>query len=153
MFFGRSALTDDLVARLDSGDRFIAVIGASGSGKSSVVRAGILPVIRRGDIENSEQWFVTTMTPGAHPFESLESALLRVAVNQPPGLLDLLASGDRGILRGVRRATGDTNETVLLVIDQFEELFTLCDDNDQRQLFLDGLCAACLLYTSDAADE
>src|SRR5262249_29991476 len=82
-FFGRAALTEQLLARLGEGgesSRFLAVVGPSGSGKSSVVKAGLIPALRRGALANSERWFITDMLPGTHPFEELEAALLRVAI-------------------------------------------------------------------------
>ena len=144
-FFGRERLVDELVGRMNgdgSGSRLLAVVGPSGSGKSSVVRAGLLPALRRGAVPGSDEWFVTTMHPGARPFEQLETALLRVAVNPPASLLDQLSAGPRGILRGVQRALPDDETRLLLVIDQFEELFTLCDDAETRTRFLTGLEAA-----------
>ncbi|MGI9644105.1 MAG: protein kinase domain-containing protein, partial [Ilumatobacteraceae bacterium] len=142
-FHGRNRLVDELVAAMDtSDDRLLAVVGPSGSGKSSVVRAGLLPALRSGRVPGSAAWFTTTMTPGAHPFEALETALLRIAVNPPGSLLDQLQSGRRGILRGVRRVLPDDGTTLLLVIDQFEELFTNDVDPTQRDAFLDALVAA-----------
>ena len=144
-FFGRERLIDELVGKMNgdgSGSRLLAVVGPSGSGKSSVVRAGLLPALRRGAVPGSDEWFVTTMHPGAHPFEQLETALLRIAVNPPASLLDQLSAGPRGILRGVQRALPDDSTRLLLVIDQFEELFTLCEDDSVRSRFLAGLVAA-----------
>lgn len=86
-FFGREALTHELVARLGEEidyARFLAVVGPSGSGKSSVVRAGLIPALRYGALPGSENWFVVELFPGAYPFEELGAALLRVAVNPPP---------------------------------------------------------------------
>lgn len=142
VFHGRERLTQSVLDRLSDGDRLVALIGASGSGKSSVVRAGLLPELRQGAISNSDSWYITAMTPGVRPFESLEAALLRIAVNPPAGLLEVLSSGPRGIARAARRAVPTDDATVLLVIDQFEELFTLCEDETERRLFLDGLHTA-----------
>ena len=92
-FFGREALVGQLIARLaETGvnDRFLAVVGPSGSGKSSVVKAGLIPALRKGALPGSEEWFITEMVPGAHPLEELELALLRIAVQQPPSLLGQL---------------------------------------------------------------
>src|SRR5262245_16601911 len=72
-FFGREELVEQLVKRLAT-TRFLAVVGPSGSGKSSVVRAGLLPAIRRGDIPASESWRITDMFPGARPLDGLEAA-------------------------------------------------------------------------------
>jgi serine/threonine protein kinase len=89
-FFGRSALVEHLVTRLDVNweqGRFLLVVGPSGSGKSSVVCAGLLPALRHGAAVSSERWFITDMLPGTHPLEELEAALLRVAVTPTPGVL------------------------------------------------------------------
>jgi DNA-binding SARP family transcriptional activator/tRNA A-37 threonylcarbamoyl transferase component Bud32/DNA-binding beta-propeller fold protein YncE len=126
-FFGRDRLVDEIVGRL-AGDgvrsRCVVVIGPSGSGKSSVVRAGVVPALRGGAAPGSAEWFTTAMRPGADAYEALEAALLRVAVNPPASLLDQLRDGDRGILRGVRRCLPDDAARVTLVVDQLEELFT-----------------------------
>jgi energy-coupling factor transporter ATP-binding protein EcfA2 len=66
--------------------RFLAVVGPSGSGKSSAVKAGLIPSLRRGGLPNSDNWFIVEFTPGSHPFEELETVLLRVAVNPPENL-------------------------------------------------------------------
>ena len=151
-FFGRGAFVTVLLDDLgkngeDDGNqealkhgRFLAVVGPSGSGKSSVVKAGLLPALRRGRLPGSEKWFITEMTPGDHPLEELEAALLRVAVNPPASLLEQLREDERGILRAVKRVLpGDPQVELLLVIDQFEELFSLVDDPGVRQHFLDSL--------------
>ena len=159
-FFGREVLTQRLLARvaelssealptnstfeqeLPSG-RFLAVIGPSGSGKSSVVLAGLLPALRRGAIAGSEHWFITEMLPGANPLEEIEAALLRVAVNPPPSLLEQLCADERGLGRAIKRALpADERVELVLVIDQFEEVFTLVDQEAERAHLLRSLLAA-----------
>ncbi len=71
-FFGREILTDQLVARLKD-ERFLAVVGASGSGKSSVVRAGVVPALQNGDLPGSADWQIHLFTPTNHPLEALGS--------------------------------------------------------------------------------
>ncbi len=147
-FFGREALTQRLLERLSEEDaeaRFLAVVGPSGSGKSSVVRAGLIPALRRGGLPGSEQWFVVEMTPGTHPLEELEAALLRIAVNPPKSLLGQLREDERGLARAVKRTlpVGEDTELVL-VLDQFEEIFTLVEDEAVRAHLLDSLVAAVL---------
>jgi len=145
-FFGRAALTQRLLERMDETDlaaRFLAVVGPSGSGKSSVVRAGLVPALRRGGLPGSEDWFISELLPGAHPWEEIEAALLRVAVNPPPSLLEQLQADERGLARAVKRALPNDLETELvLVIDQFEELWTLTTDEAVRAHVLDSLHAA-----------
>ena len=145
-FFGRETLVQQLLARLGEGgelSRFLGVIGPSGSGKSSVVRAGLLPALRRGGLPGSENWFVVDMLPGKHPFEELEASLLRVAVNPPESLLAQLKDGDRGLLRAVHRILpADPAVELVLVIDQFEEMFTLVEDEAERALLLESIANA-----------
>ncbi len=148
-FHGRSRLVAELVEHLAiPGRNLLAVVGPSGSGKSSVVRAGLLPALRQGGVPGSQKWFTITMQPGDRPFEALETALLRVAVNPPASLLDQLRDGHRGILRSATRILPDDNGVVLLVIDQFEELFTNDVSDADRDLFLRGLAVAASESTS-----
>ncbi len=77
-FFGREALVTRLLDRLARAARsggLLAVVGPSGSGKSSVVRAGLVPALRAGALPGSEGWAIATMLPGARPFRELEAAL------------------------------------------------------------------------------
>jgi WD40 repeat protein/DNA-binding SARP family transcriptional activator len=150
-FFGRESLVRELLARLEhtadgsTNARFLAVVGPSGSGKSSVVKAGLIPALRHGALPNSEKWTFVTLSPGTHPFEELEAALLRVAVNPPESLLSQLCEDERGLLRAARRALpADPDAELVLVLDQFEELFALVDDEDVRAHLLDSLVAAVL---------
>jgi serine/threonine protein kinase/WD40 repeat protein/DNA-binding winged helix-turn-helix (wHTH) protein len=143
-FFGREGLVNQFIDRLSGTSlpaRCLVVVGPSGSGKSSVVRAGLLPALQAGAVPGSQHWFTTTMVPGATPFEALEAALLRVSVNPPDSLLTQLEDGKRGILRGIRRCLASDDDTVLLVVDQFEELFTNSTDAEAHR-FLDALAVA-----------
>lgn len=153
-FFGRETMIQELLSRLADSDvpdegagqglsRFLAIVGPSGSGKSSVVRAGLLPALRGGGVPGSENWFIVDMTPGTHPFEEVEAALLRIATNPPDSLLGQLREDARGLLRASKRILPQDGITeLLLVIDQFEELFTLVEDEKMRSEFLDSLVNA-----------
>jgi DNA-binding SARP family transcriptional activator/WD40 repeat protein len=142
VFFGRDEVLDELIERLartGADGRFVVAIGASGSGKSSVVRAGLLPKLRTGGLPGSEGWLLATMAPGADPFGELDAALRSVAMSDP---------GPRSpepdefeVLRILDAAVPPT-ETVLLVIDQLEELFTQLSDESERQQFVNGLTRA-----------
>jgi WD40 repeat protein/DNA-binding SARP family transcriptional activator len=143
-FFGREALTDHLVAELgETGDtsRFLAVVGPSGSGKSSVVRAGLLPALGAGALPGSADWFVAEMVPGPHPIEELEAALLRIGARPTSRLLERLESGSRGLLQAVDLVVPGATE-ILLVVDQFEEVFTLTEHETERDAFLELLRVA-----------
>jgi WD40 repeat protein/serine/threonine protein kinase/DNA-binding XRE family transcriptional regulator len=146
-FFGRETLVQQLLARLSEGgdlSRFLAVIGPSGSGKSSVVKAGLIPALRRGGLLGSESWFYVDLLPGTNPFEELEAALLRIAVNPPASLLSQLKE-ERGLIRAINRLLpNDPSVELVLVIDQFEELFTLLPSEEERALFLNNIVTAIL---------
>ena len=144
-FYGRSDLIERLMNALRENrpeSDFLAVVGPSGSGKSSVVRAGILPKIQDGVLDDETNWYVADMIPGTHPLEELEAALLTVATQEIPGLLQQLKDDERGLVRAARRMFRDESERLVLFIDQFEELFTLVDDEADRQHFLAMLLAA-----------
>jgi DNA-binding SARP family transcriptional activator/ABC-type glycerol-3-phosphate transport system substrate-binding protein len=143
-FFGRERLVERLLTQLGGGGtrgRFLAIVGPSGSGKSSVVKAGLLPALRQGALAGSATWFVADITPGAHPFEALEAALLRIAVNPPPSLFEQLTGSEAGIDQAVRRVLPDDGSQLLLVIDQFEELYTHARA-ETAQTFLEALATA-----------
>jgi WD40 repeat protein/transcriptional regulator with XRE-family HTH domain len=147
-FFGRDTLIEELLGHVramhDDGGGLLVVVGASGSGKSSLLRAGLLPALHRGAVPASETWPVLVMTPGHRPNDELAELLAGrtpVDVTTPtqdpaeyPGLGDpvvLAAPGDR--VDGRR---------LVLVVDQFEQLFTACADEDERQRYVSALCAA-----------
>ena len=136
-FFGRSEVVSDLVGLL-AARKLVAVIGPSGSGKSSLVHAGLIPAVRAGTLDGAHNWVIADMFPGSYPLEELESALGRVAVEDPGVLMDELENDDRGLSRVIKRILpADTR--LLLVIDQFEELFTLTHDEVARNRLLSAL--------------
>ena len=147
-FFGREALIQQLLLRLKEGGdlaRFLAVVGPSGSGKSSVVKAGVLPALKRGALPNSENWLIAELVPGSNPLQELEVALLERAGNPQLSLMEELEKDMLGLLRAVDLCLpNDPVVDLLLVIDQFEELFTLVHDEKFRSHFLDILLTAVL---------
>lgn len=139
-FYGRVAVTSELVEAVQH-HRMVTVVGPSGIGKSSLVRAGLIPALRTGVLPGSQDWLVTDLYPGAHPFEELETALLRIAVERPPSLSDELLGDPRGLARVTKLMLPPGGE-LLLLIDQFEELFTLTPDENERRRFMDLLVEA-----------
>ena len=140
-FFGRDGLVQQLLARLQDNNplnRFLAVVGPSGSGKSSVVKAGLIPAIRDGKISDESDWFVTETVPGAAPFKLLTDSLLSIAVNNVSNLEQKLAQ-ENGFQEVVEQILPDDNSQLVLIIDQFEELFTNTTDDAIRTRYLDNL--------------
>ena len=137
LFFGREALTHELAERV-SKETFLAIVGASGSGKSSVARAGFVPAWKR----ENEQGTVHIITPTAHPLESLAANLTRdlESVTATSTLMDDMQKDARSLRLYVRKLLSNSGETnFLLVVDQFEETFTLCKDLEERKAFIENL--------------
>ncbi len=143
LFFDREEVVGSLLSRLGTG-RLLSVVGASGSGKSSLVRAGLVPALRNGALPGSRDWRVSIMTPGAHPLSELAAKLAAVGSTSPTALLGDLEEDPRTLDLTVRESLGDEGPStrVVVVVDQFEELFTLCRDREERQRFVDALLHA-----------
>ena len=142
VFFGRERLIDRLLARIGSTGstgRFVALVGPSGSGKSSLVRAGVVPALRRGAVPGSDRWFIATLVPGPNPFASLADALRSIAVDPPDDLTERLRS--LGIAPVVKDLLADAGAQAVLVVDQLEELFIQSDPDEARE-FLDAIATA-----------
>jgi WD40 repeat protein/class 3 adenylate cyclase len=135
-FYGRERLVAELIARL-AGAPLLGVVGPSGSGKSSAVRAGLVPALKAGVLPNSDKWIVVQMRPGEHPLRELDRALWSTLPERIRGLLE----GEDRPLRATREVLGP-DERLVLVIDQFEEVFTLCTDEDERAAFLAAIVEA-----------
>ncbi len=140
-FFGRDALIEQLLTTLEK-TRFLAVIGPSGSGKSSVVKAGLIPRLRKGALSNSEKWFIGEFVPSNDPFRELASVLLSCATERVSNLEYLLRASDSGLVEAANRILPDNDTELVLLIDQFEEVFTLVEDEATRTAFLASLLVA-----------
>ena len=145
LFFGRERVTNELLEHLRQ-YRFLAVVGASGSGKSSVVRAGVIPALQQGAVEingrSSRDWPIHIITPGDEPLKALAATLTRdsESVTAAAILLEDLQTSSQSLdLFLFRQAAGSR---LLLVMDQFEELFTQCDDPEARHLLVENLVTA-----------
>ncbi|MFJ2162862.1 hypothetical protein [Streptomyces sp. NPDC087856] len=154
-YFGRAALLDRLTGRLSQQLEVpepLMIIGASGAGKSSLLGAGLLPALEQGDVavEGSADWPHTWLTPTSRPLTALADALARLGAGgeveeiaavlavHPERVCDLIAD----VLAA--RAGGPSAEQSrwVVVVDQFEEVFALCEDETERQAFLRALTAA-----------
>ncbi len=176
-FFGREALVEQLVGQVanlsqaaevgqvanlsqaggaKSSTRFLTVLGASGSGKSSLVRAGLVPALQAGAIPGSDEWAILVLKPGNRPLEELAAQLAPVLYSEGERLtatrqlLDNLNADGRALHLAVRLAWAETppEQYLLLVIDQFEEIFTLCHDETERHRFIENL-----LYAASSAGQ
>ncbi|QSJ17231.1 PD40 domain-containing protein [Nostoc sp. UHCC 0702] len=165
VFYGRSALTQQLIQQVKEQHRLVAVLGGSGSGKSSLLRAGLFYQLKLGqEIPGSDAWtYITPFTPKENPVNSLHEAFalslphlfLPEKTATPPPTPPRERGGER--LRQQMRggvpaiSLGEElkalNTPVILIIDQFEECFTMCDDS-QRQEFFD-----CLRELIDCTDN
>lgn len=128
IFFGREAHTDQLLSRLDK-TRFLAVVGTSGSGKSSLVRAGLLPALDGGYLAAAgSHWRKAVFRPGSDPISSLAEALRHTFGSSAQGpVADMtettLRRSSLGLVDAVRQAGLVAGENLLVVVDQFEEIF------------------------------
>jgi WD40 repeat protein/DNA-binding SARP family transcriptional activator len=149
-FFGRDAFTDRLSQAVRAQSLVAVIVGPSGSGKSSAVFAGLLPQLEAAE---AGRWVAVTLRPGGQPFLAIASALLPLldpGLGEVNGLVEssrlagALREGDISLKQIVDRALAKapTAKRLLLVIDQFEELFTLCPDRALQQRLLDTLLAA-----------
>jgi class 3 adenylate cyclase len=143
-FFGREHLTDTFVERLGQ-HPFLAIVGASGSGKSSLVRAGLVPALSAGAAGS-----VFLLTPGAHPLASVAACLVESAYDTAAvaRLTQELEQDPGTLLRHLRRSAARDGANgaprPIFVADQFEELFTLCRSEAEQQAFVDNLLLAAL---------
>jgi WD40 repeat protein len=136
LFFGRESLTDRLAEHLRR-KRLLVLLGASGSGKSSVLRAGVLPRFPAA--------LPLVFTPGPDPLEECAIQLAAQAGIASGPLRDELASEPRALHRVVRQILArspDPGREILLTVDQFEEVFTQCGDAEVRDAFVGSLLHA-----------
>ena len=144
-FFGRDRLTAALVSRLDAGltgGGPVMVVAASGAGKSSLLRAGLLPKIAAGALTapGSRRWPRVVFTPGAHPLREAAAAL---AAACPGGAAPAEpAAGDLDALLAEAAGLPGPGGRTVVVVDQFEQLFRLCEDEEERSAFISWLCDA-----------
>jgi hypothetical protein len=149
LFYGRSAITAEAVGHLRQSN-ILAVVGATGMGKTSLIRAGVLASLQQSRLlsdgtlppEGSESWPVHIITPTANPLEALAASLTRdsESVTAAFTLAEDMANDGRSLALMVRRlASQQGAEKVIVVVDQFEELFSVCHNEYLRQQFLANL--------------
>jgi serine/threonine protein kinase len=152
-FFGRDTLIAKLVGTLEEilteekpvpTSRLLTVVGPSGSGKSSVVLAGLLPALKKGIIPGSESWvYLEPIIPGQSPLKSLADVFApRMPPNSLPTHEMLEDDATRGLHLLATQMDKQPGAKVVLIIDQFEELFTQTVSESERQRFIDLLVTA-----------
>ena len=149
IFFGREKLTAELVAFVRE-HAFLAIVGTSGSGKSSLARAGLVAALLGKNTRpledgvqpplGSRDWRYISVTPTAHPFWALARGLARDGA-EAVALQDVLAA-DPLALADRAPALAGAGGRLLLLVDQFEELFTLCKDEAERTAYVNALLVA-----------
>ena len=154
-FFGRDSLIEELATALQaslSGEapgapnaRLLSLVGPSGSGKSSVVFAGLLPALQAGALSGSEEWvYLDPMVPGVHPIESLTLALARQFPERSLRTIrdDLEDETARGLHLIANHLRTRPERYVVLFVDQLEEVFTQTTSEEERRHFIDLLVTA-----------
>jgi len=140
VFFGRQRMIQGMLDRLAT-ERLLTVIGNSGSGKSSVVLGGLVPSLKAGALPGSASWhYPPPLVPGLEPLINLVRALSPAGmdVGTTAAQVERLREDPRRLLAMANREEG---RPCVLVVDQFEELFTLCEEERERQVFVEGLTA------------
>lgn len=153
VFFGREEVIQKIIDSLLA-NRFNAVIGPSGIGKSSLVQAGVIPALKHGALPDSKDWSYRTLSPGVHPLRALAVSLVKPEAGRDPHeqtvlLLKHLESDRHALDLHVRvcLVSEPKNAFFFLFIDRFEEIITLCQDDKEREQFLLNL-----QYASTIAD-
>ncbi len=144
LFFGRERLIQDVVQRL-SDTAALVITGPSGSGKSSLVQAGLLPALKGGALASSPRWRYATLTPGRSPLLALGRALTRLtgSLDAQTDLIDQAFTDPARLTRWLQtHLADDPEQKAVLVVDQFEELFTQTPAEPERRAFIAQLCTA-----------
>jgi hypothetical protein len=155
LFFGRTSLTQQLIASLQD-SHFLAILGPSGIGKSSVVRAGLIPALHREGLPGSEHWDIMLLKPGRNPLRELAAHLLHRCADPEISLgeqIDQLSMEmdryDQALADKIAKTTH--RKPIVLIIDQFEEIFTQTSSEPERRAFFANLLRAADLVSPKLA--
>jgi uncharacterized protein YjbI with pentapeptide repeats len=158
-FFGRTTQTYDLWERFQrlhddrTTVRILPIYGPSGSGKSSLARAGLIPTLGSRLLPGRDRVQVVVLAPGTHPLEALATVLARIVTQDPAPVAkmrefqeDLMKANPLHQFEGLRRIAGaftNIESPLIVLVDQFEEIYTLCTNVEERDAFVENLlCAA-----------
>jgi ABC-type glutathione transport system ATPase component len=156
-FFGRERLTTKLMMNLDARLRtggMQVLVAPSGAGKSSLLHAGLLPQVGSGALPGSSRWPKIVFTPTAQPMDALATQIAALTGLDPVSLAQQLTTDSQRCVEVLRSHLGlrDKDARVVVVVDQFEELFTLCSDDQQRRIFISSLHQLANLRPETVAD-
>jgi hypothetical protein len=156
-FFGRDPQIDELWEKFrslhevdESPIRLLTIYGPSGSGKSSLARAGLVPALAKRPLPGQDRARVAVLVPGSHPLDALATVLARVATEDATPVAktreftaELRSANSEGVYDGLRRIADALPEIaskpLIVVVDQLEEVFTLCEDVVEREAFVSNL--------------
>ncbi|MEM7336241.1 MAG: hypothetical protein AAF490_29440, partial [Chloroflexota bacterium] len=139
LFFGRNELIKQLTNKITT-NQLVAVIGPSGSGKSSAILAGLIPRLKRGEMPLSQTWhYYPRMVPGSSPLLRLAKLFHPSDTPDPEQILDTIDRFHEDSHSLAQMVSAHVGAPAVLVVDQFEETFTLCQDEIERQVFIDNL--------------
>ena len=145
LFFGREGQSDEVLLKL-SKNRFVGVIGPSGSGKSSFIYCGVLPILYGGFLtDTSPNWEVVVTRPGGGPIDNLAESLLKTSADYNAADVEdkkikrtivstLLRSSSLGLVEAIQQSRRSADVNYLVLVDQFEELFRFRDGNDPNSV-------------------
>jgi AcrR family transcriptional regulator len=141
-FYGRERIVQEILGRLHL-HPFLTIIGPSGSGKSSLLQAGVLPALKQSNLFATKEWHTLILRPGPQPLHRLAAALSRYLPASPPEIRETLAADPTALARYLAEMNAMAPRAyTLLIIDQFEEVFAQCKDSEVRHAFLENLAHA-----------
>jgi WD40 repeat protein/energy-coupling factor transporter ATP-binding protein EcfA2 len=163
LFFGREGQSDEVLSKL-SNNKFVAVIGASGSGKSSLIYCGLIPILHGGFITSSgNKWKMIVSRPGNSPIENLANAVLKSALESESlngdekyyksVISSVLRSSSNGLIDAIRHIKSKDDQNFLVLIDQFEELFRFKRNKNDIESFNESLAFVKLFLNAIKQEE
>jgi len=162
LFFGREGQSEEILNKL-SNEKFVAVIGASGSGKSSLIYCGLVPVLYGGFIgDRNSSWRIITTRPGNSPIENLSAALIKESSGSKESADDfikqkfstsLLRSSSLGLVETIKQSFDLSRENILIIVDQFEELFRYKSSRKDLSTYNESEAFVKLLVSANKAKD
>lgn len=162
LFFGREGQSEEILGKL-SNEKFVAVIGASGSGKSSLIYCGLVPVLYGGFIGDQDStWRIITTRPGNSPIDNLSAAIIKETSGNQKSEDDiikqkfsssLLRSSSLGLVETIKQSFDLQKENILIIVDQFEELFRYKSSRKDLSTYNESEAFVKLLVTANKNKE